>query len=98
MQHARPLTLVDKLKLRYDVKTDVWELVFQHAQEHGQEMIYRPNRLEIAGRGRLIILVLAQNRGQTTNLGTQSSADMLRRVRHEFLNVGHHVVKKCILV
>jgi hypothetical protein len=43
------LTFVDELQLRYNVKANVREFIFQHTQEHGQEVIYRPNLLVAVG-------------------------------------------------
>lgn len=50
------LTLVDKLKLRNDVKADLRELILEHLKEHGQKMIDSPrvssqNRTNVAASG-----------------------------------------------
>ena len=56
------LTLVNELELRNNIKANVRELVFQHAQEHGQEVVYRPNKSEAATEMKALLLLLAQNR------------------------------------
>jgi hypothetical protein len=42
----------------------------------------------------IYILLLAKNRGQSTNLGTQSRPNMLRGVRHQVLHSSHDVVEQ----
>lgn len=37
-------TIVDKLKLRNDVQTDVGELILEHLQKHGQKVLSSPRK------------------------------------------------------
>lgn len=38
LRHGEKRTIVDKLELGDDVEPNIWELVFEHLQEHGEEM------------------------------------------------------------
>jgi hypothetical protein len=42
------------------------------------------------------ILLLAENWGQPTNLGSKSRAHMLRLVRDQLLYAGHNIVEKSL--
>lgn len=42
------------------------------------------------------ILLLAENWGQPTNLGSESRANMLRLVRDELFYAGHDIVEKSL--
>lgn len=37
------LTLVDQLKLRDDVQANLRELILEHLEEHGEQMVDRPD-------------------------------------------------------
>ena len=44
-EDAFQLTIVDKLKFRDDVETDLGEVVLEHLQEHGKEVFGSPAKL-----------------------------------------------------
>lgn len=45
--HCRIRTLVDKLKLRDYVKSDIGKFVFEHRQKHGKQMLDGSRRVSV---------------------------------------------------
>ena len=94
------------------MQSDFRELVLQHLEEHGQEMINSPARVvspirrhgeererDVRSCARLPVgdvLLLAEDRGEAGNLRAQGCPDVLRRVRHQILNVTHNVIQESL--
>jgi hypothetical protein len=93
--------LVDKLKLRNDVKADLRELILEHLKEHGQQVINSPGfSISIArprqqGFSSANLLLLAEYRSEPTNLSTKGGTDMLGAVGDQILDAAHDIVEQC---
>jgi hypothetical protein len=75
------------------VKADIWELVLEHLKEHGEEVVDGSANVScgfvVQGNN---VLLLAEDRGESTDLGPESGSNVLRSIRHKVFNSGHDVV------
>ena len=69
---GRKVTFVDEFQTRYDVETDFGIIVFEHLEEHWEEMF--------DGR------VFAENGGETTEIFSECSSDLRIWISHKFFD------------
>ena len=59
------------------------------------EIVLRESVGHVVTRRCRYVLFLSENRSQTTDLGSESGANMLRLIGDQFLYARHNIVKKC---
>jgi hypothetical protein len=93
------VTLVDELKFRDDIEANIWEVVLEHAEEHGQKMRDCPACGQQWFQWRYAnVLILAQNWSEAADLSAKGSADMLRGVSDKFLDARHDFRQESLLI
>jgi hypothetical protein len=88
--------LVDLLKLGNNMQSDFGILILEHLQKHGKQVIDSPATVRHfpSIHQSLYILLLSENRSESTDLCSKRSSDMLRTIRDEIFNARHNIVEK----
>lgn len=81
------------------MQTNFGEFILQHLEEHGQQVIDRPVRCQLASCTHILswlhLLLLAQDGCQATDLSTECGTDVLRGIRHQVFNRAHNFIQEC---
>jgi hypothetical protein len=76
------------------VQADIGKLILEHLEEHGKEMV---NSSEVVSSRHNSkdrnLLLLAEDRSKTTDLGSKGSSNVLGSIRHKVLYSCHDIIK-----